>query len=77
MKVKIHTLFQYLLDTTLADPEVFIGFSLAESPQLGDFLDDLDPQMPLDWNPKSFRGLPSLRQRVIDQASLRRIPAPG
>lgn len=70
MKVKIHTLFQYLLDTTEADPEAFIGFSLAESPKLGDFLDDLDPEMSLDWNLKSFRGLPSLRQRVIDQAGL-------
>ncbi|TLP68058.1 pyridoxal phosphate-dependent aminotransferase [Parasedimentitalea maritima] len=70
MKVKIHTLFQYLLDTTETDPEAFIGFSLAESPKLGDFLDDLDPEMSLDWNLKSFRGLPSLRQRVIDQAGL-------
>lgn len=70
MKVKIHTLFQYLLDTTQADPEAFIGFSLAESPKLGDFLDDLDPEMSLDWNLKSFRGLPDLRQRVIDQADL-------
>ena len=70
MKVKIHTLFKYLLDTTQADPEAFIGFSLAESPKLGDFLNDLDPEMSLDWNQKSFRGLPSLRQRVIDQADL-------
>ncbi|MVO16656.1 aminotransferase class I/II-fold pyridoxal phosphate-dependent enzyme [Parasedimentitalea huanghaiensis] len=70
MKVKIHTLFQYLLDTTETDPEAFIGFSLAESPKLGDFLDDLDPEMSLDWNLQSFRGLPSLRQRVIDQAGL-------
>jgi aspartate/methionine/tyrosine aminotransferase len=70
MKVKIHTLFQYLLDTTQADPEAFIGFSLAGSPKLGDFLDDLDPNMSLDWNLKSFRGLPDLRQRVIDQAGL-------
>ena len=70
MKVKIHTLFQYLLDTTHAEPEAFIGFSLAESPRLGDFLGDLDPEMSLDWNLQSFRGLPSLRQRVIDQAGL-------
>ena len=70
MKVKIHTLFQYLLDTTQSDPEAFIGFSLAEPPKLGDFLDALDPTMPLDWNLKSFRGLPELRKRVIDQASL-------
>ncbi len=70
MKVEIHTLFQYLLDTTQAEPEAFVGFSLAESPVLGDFLEDLDPTMSLDWNQKSFRGLPDLRQRVIDQAGL-------
>ncbi len=70
MKVKIHTLFQYLLDTTEAEPEAFIGFSLAPSPKLGDFLDALDPEMSLDWNQKSFRGLPALRERVIEQAGL-------
>ena len=61
MKVKIHTLFQYLLDTTEADPEAIVGFSLARSPKLGDFLPDLDPELSLDWNGKSFRGLPALR----------------
>ena len=71
MKVKIHTLFQYLLDTTEAEPEAFVGFSLSQSPKLGDFLADLDPDLSLDWNGRSFRGLPDLRERVIDQAGLR------
>jgi aspartate/methionine/tyrosine aminotransferase len=70
MKVKIHTLFQYLLDTTEAEPEAFVGFSLSRSPKLGDFIDALDSEMSLDWNHQSFRGLPALRQRVIDQAGL-------
>lgn len=70
MKVKIHTLFQYLLDTTETDPEAFIGFSLSESPRLGTFLDALDPDLPLDWNQKSFRGLPALRSHVLDRAGL-------
>ena len=70
MKVKIHTLFQYLLDTTAADPEAFIGFSLSQSPKLGDFLDALDPDLPLDWNQTSFRGLPALRDHVLCQAGL-------
>lgn len=76
MKVKIHTLFQYLLDTTEAEPEAFIGFSLSQSPKLGDFLDALDPDLPLDWNQKSFRGLPALRERVLAQAGLEGICAP-
>ena len=70
MKVKIHTLFQYLLDTTEAEPEAFVGFSLSESPTLGEFLDDLDPELSLDWNGRSFRGMPALRQRVVVQAQL-------
>lgn len=71
MKVTIHKLFDYLLETTAAEPpECFIGFSLARSPQLKEFLPDLDPDLSLDWNGKSFLGLPALRQRVLDQAGL-------
>ena len=71
MKVTIHKLFDYLLETTASDPpECFIGFSLARSPRLKDFLADLDPDLSLDWNGGSFLGLPALRQRVLDQAGL-------
>ena len=70
MKVKIHTLFQYLLDTTQAQPEAVVGLSLARSPVLGDFLADLDPGLSLDWNGRSFLGLPELRGHVIAQAGL-------
>ena len=70
MKVEIHTLFQYLLDTTTAQPEAIVGLSLARSPTLGDFLGDLDPALPLDWNQRSFLGLPELRAHVIAQAGL-------
>lgn len=70
MKVKIHTLFDYLLKTTEAEPEAFLGFSLSKSPVLGDFIEDLDPSMSLDWNGRSFRGLPELRAHVLRQAGL-------
>lgn len=71
MKVTIHKLFDYLLETTAAEPpECFIGFSLARSPRLKDFIADLDPEMSLDWNGASFLGLPALRQRVLAQAGL-------
>jgi aspartate/methionine/tyrosine aminotransferase len=70
MKVKIHTLFEYLLETTESDPEAFVGFSLSKSPVLGDYLDALDPNLSLDWNGRSFRGLPELRAHVLRQAGL-------
>ncbi|MFN3937216.1 MAG: aminotransferase class I/II-fold pyridoxal phosphate-dependent enzyme [Gemmobacter sp.] len=70
MKVKLHTLFRYLLETADAEPEAFVGLSLAAPPRLGEFLGDLDPDLPLDWNGRSFRGLPDLRRRVLDQAGL-------
>ncbi len=71
MKVTVHKLFDYLLETTASEPpECFIGFSLARSPRLKDFIADLDPELSLDWNGISFLGLPALRQRVLDQAGL-------
>lgn len=69
-KVKIHTLFEYLLETTEADPEAFVGFSLAEPPKLSEFLDELDPDLPLDWNNQSFRGLPALRANILARSGL-------
>ena len=70
MKVEIHALFQYLLDTTTPQPEAVVGLSLARSPTLADFLPDLDPALPLDWNGRSFLGLPELRAHVIAQSGL-------
>ena len=70
MKVKIHRLFEYLLETTQSAPEAIVGFSLAQSPVLGDFLADLDPQLPLDWNNRDFSGLPELKDHVLRQAGL-------
>jgi len=70
MKVKIHTLFEYLLETTGAEPEAFVGFSLSQPPKLGDFLGDLDPGLSLDWNGLSFRGLPALRENVLATSGL-------
>ena len=71
MKVTIHKLFEYLLETAGEEPpECVLGFSLSQSPTLGDFLPDLSPDLVLDWNGVSFKGLPALRDRVIAQAGL-------
>ncbi|MGB1252616.1 MAG: aminotransferase class I/II-fold pyridoxal phosphate-dependent enzyme [Candidatus Promineifilaceae bacterium] len=71
MKVKIHKLFEYLLETTAEPPEAILGFSLSTSPKLGEFIADLDPTFPLDWSNQSFQGLNALREHVIDRAYLR------
>ncbi len=68
--VKIHDLFRYLLDGVATEPEVFLGLSNAAAPRLGDFLDALDPNQPLDWNGVDFQGLPSLRSSALSQAGL-------
>ncbi|SEP02288.1 hypothetical protein SAMN04490248_1203 [Salinihabitans flavidus] len=70
MKVKIHTLFRYLLETTEAEPEAIVGFSLSRSPKLGEFLNELDPDLSLDWNQRSFRGLPELRAHILRETGL-------
>ncbi|WP_281993446.1 pyridoxal phosphate-dependent aminotransferase [Sulfitobacter geojensis] len=70
MKVKIHRLFEYLLETTQAAPEAIVGFSLSGAPVLGEYLADLDPNQSLDWNNRDFRGLPELRDHVLAQAGL-------
>lgn len=77
MKVKIHTLFQYLLETTQSTPEAIVGFSLSQSPRLGDFLDDLDPDLVLDWNNRDFSGLPELKDHVLRQAGLEGVCTPA
>jgi len=71
VKVKIHKLFEYLLETAGSTPEAFLGLSQSASPALGDFLEDLDPALSLDWNGRSFFGLPELRERVIEYAELK------
>ncbi|MDX1662606.1 MAG: aminotransferase class I/II-fold pyridoxal phosphate-dependent enzyme [Candidatus Promineifilaceae bacterium] len=76
MKVKIHDLFEFLLETTAAEPEAILGFSLARSPRLGDFLSDLDPDLSLDWSNQSFQGLTALRERVVARSALEEVCGP-
>ena len=69
-KVRTQALFETLLQSVAAEPESFLGFSQAESLTLGDFIDDLDPSLSLDWNGVSFQGLPALRQHVLSEDTL-------
>ncbi|MEJ8566095.1 aminotransferase class I/II-fold pyridoxal phosphate-dependent enzyme [Elongatibacter sediminis] len=65
MRAKIHMLFEQFLGAMQAQPEASVVHSLAASPRLGDFLQDLDPDLSLDWSGQSFQGLPELRERIV------------
>ena len=68
--VEIHKLFKFLLETTSAKPEAVLGFSLASSPKLGEFLDELSPELSLDWSNESFQGMVSLREHILARSNL-------
>jgi len=67
VRVKIHKLFELFLQAHEAKPRHSIVHSLAQPPRLGEFLDELDPDLSLDWSGQSFQGLPSLRRKVVQQ----------
>jgi aspartate/methionine/tyrosine aminotransferase len=70
MRVAVHKLFHAFLAAHEAKPRASVVQSLAEPPTLRAFLDDLDPDLSLDWSGQSFQGLPSLRERVIARMGL-------
>lgn len=65
MHVKMHKLFETFLHAHSLQPEASVVFSLTTPARLGDYLEDLDPEMNLDWSNQSFQGLPSLREKVV------------
>jgi hypothetical protein len=67
VRVRIHKLFETFLQAHAARPENSIVHSLTQSPRLGDFLDELDPNLSLDWSGQSFKGLPALREKVVER----------
>lgn len=75
MKVKLHTLFRYQLDTTEADPEAFIGFYLSESPRLG----PVSPNVcsPIRIAPSSCPDHPTRCRTISGLASEGRRGQPG
>jgi len=66
MDVKISKLYDIFLYAQEVGFDYGVTFSLRSSPKLKEFLDDLDPELPLDWSAKSFYGMPELRERVIE-----------
>ena len=66
MDVKINKLFEFFLYSQDVSCSYPLITSLRSSPKLKEFLDDLDPNLPLDWSAKSYYGMPELRRRIID-----------
>ncbi len=66
MEVKINKLYEIFLYAQEVGFDVAIVNSLRTSPRLKDFLEDLDPELPLDWSAQSYYGMPTLRKRVVE-----------
>jgi len=66
MDVEINKLFEVFLYAQDVGCDNVLVSSLRSSPKLKEFLDDLDPELPLDWSEKSFYGHPELRRRVVE-----------
>jgi hypothetical protein len=66
MDVKINKLYEMFLYAQEVGFDHHIVFSLRSSPKLKEFLEDLDPDLELDWSSQSFYGLPELRKRVVE-----------
>ena len=65
MDVKINKLYEIFLYAQEVGFDYAIVTSLRTSPKLKEFLEDLDPELPLDWSGQSFYGLPELRKHVV------------
>ena len=70
MYVQIHSLFEKFQAALEADLDASVVHSLGASPRLGDFLEDLDPNLSLDWSAQSFQGMPALRQKILARTGL-------
>jgi len=66
MDVKINKLYEIFLYAQDVGLDYGLTFSLRRSPKLREFLNDLDPDLSLDWSGQSFYGLPELRRRVVE-----------
>jgi len=65
LEIKINKLFEWFLYSHELGCKYPLITSLRSSPKLKEFLDDLDPNLVLDWSAKSYYGMPELRRRVI------------
>ncbi len=67
MYIRPHKLFEKFMAGVAAKPQASVVHSLSFSPTLGDFLDELDPKLSLDWSGESFYGMPALRHNVLQR----------
>ncbi|MFA1719272.1 pyridoxal phosphate-dependent aminotransferase [Xanthomonas campestris] len=71
MPVPSNSFWEQWLTAHRAKPDACVTYSLSPSPPLQQFLAHLDPAQSLDWTGEDYQGLPSLRERVLDQYGYR------
>lgn len=71
MPVPSNSFWEQWLVAHRAKPQACVTFSLSPSPSLGDYLADLDPNLPLDWSSEDYQGAVGLREQVLDRYGYR------
>ncbi|MGX1995303.1 pyridoxal phosphate-dependent aminotransferase [Xanthomonas axonopodis pv. cassiae] len=71
MPVPSNSFWEQWLTAHRAKPEACVTYSLSPPPPLQPFLSQLDPASSLDWTGEDYQGLPSLRERVLEQYGYR------
>ena len=71
MPVPSNSFWEQWLTAHRAKPQACVTFSLSPSPLLGEFLGDLDPDLPLDWSSEDYQGALGLREQVLDRYGYR------
>ncbi|AGH86532.1 aminotransferase class I/II-fold pyridoxal phosphate-dependent enzyme [Ralstonia pseudosolanacearum] len=71
MPVPSNSFWEQWLTAHRAKPQACVTFSLSPSPLLGEFLGDLDPDLPLDWSSEDYQGALRLREQVLDRYGYR------
>jgi aspartate/methionine/tyrosine aminotransferase len=66
MDVKINKLYEMFLYAQKVGFDYAVVYSLRTPPKLKEFLDDLDPDLGLDYSGQSYYGLDALRRRVVE-----------
>ncbi len=66
MKIKLDPFFELLMNAYKTGFDYDLSHSLRVSPELSEFLADIDPELELIHSQQSYYGLPDLRKQVVE-----------